>query len=280
MTSILAAKIQNAKLTKTQLKIARYFIRNQERIGTLSSLEVAREIGVSDASIIRFSRAIGYEGFTDLKADIYNTLVEDAYSALSLTERMSRSTIQYSSEDVDTRFLELMQTNLTKSFGQNSAERYQTVADFLVQANKRFIIGLRGCRGIAVSFSRLLNFMIHNVICLQDGECTSINALLDIGSDDVVLMFAFARYYKIDIHYLKTAKERGAKICLVVDDIVSPLAAYADVVLLAETEHMSFFNSSLGAALISEYLLTLISRKVDFKDRMQERDDLTKDQRL
>lgn len=30
-------------------------------------MDVAREIGVSDASIIRFSRAIGYKGFTDLK---------------------------------------------------------------------------------------------------------------------------------------------------------------------------------------------------------------------
>ena len=30
-------------------------------------MDIAKEIGVSDASIIRFARAIGYEGFTDLK---------------------------------------------------------------------------------------------------------------------------------------------------------------------------------------------------------------------
>lgn len=41
----------------------------------MSSMDVAKEIGVSDASIIRFARAIGYLGFTDLKNDIYNSLI-------------------------------------------------------------------------------------------------------------------------------------------------------------------------------------------------------------
>lgn len=280
MTNILVTKIQNANLTRTQQKIAKYFIRNQERIGSLSSIEVAREIGVSDASIIRFSRAIGYEGFADLKSDIYNTLVENAYSALSLTERMMQSARQYSSEDVDTQFLDLMQSNLAKTFHQNPSEYYQKAADLLVDARKRYIIGLRGCRGIAVQFSRLMNFMVPNVVCVQDSECTSINAMLDVSEEDVILMFAFARYYKIDIHYMKLAKARGAKVCLVMDDITSPLAKYADLVLLAETDHMSFFNSSLAAAMIGEYILTLISRKADFTQRMRERDEITKDQRL
>ena len=280
MTNILADKIQAAKLTKTQQKIAKYFIRNQERIGSLSSVEAAKEIGVSDASIIRFSRAIGYEGFADLKADIYNALVEDAFSALSLNERMVRSTMQYTGSDISAQFLELMQKNVANSFMQNEEAKYAQVADLLIGAPKRYIIGLRGCRGVAVQFSRLINFMLPNVICLQDSECTSINALQDAGEDDVVLMFAFARYYKVDVHYMELAKKRGAKICLVVDEVFSPLISYADVVLLTETAQMSFFNSMLGAVMIGEYILTLISRQVDFQKRMQERDEITKDQRL
>ena len=86
MTNILAERIKNANLTKTQKKIADYFISNQERIGSLSSIEAAQEIGVSDASIIRFSRAIGFDGFADLKDNIYDMLVQNAVSGLSLSE--------------------------------------------------------------------------------------------------------------------------------------------------------------------------------------------------
>ena len=45
----------------------------------MSSLAVAREVGVSDASIIRFSRAIGYKGFADLKNDLHSNLTQDVY---------------------------------------------------------------------------------------------------------------------------------------------------------------------------------------------------------
>lgn len=78
MGSIIAERVKGATLTKAQRKIAKYFIHNPERVGMSSSMEVARAIGVSDASITRFARAIGYEGFTDLKADIYNSLVNQA----------------------------------------------------------------------------------------------------------------------------------------------------------------------------------------------------------
>ena len=241
MTNILTAKIQNAKLTKTQEKIARYFLRNMEHIGSLSSMEVAKEIGVSDASIIRFSRSIGYEGFADLKADIYKALVENAYSGLSLTQRMAKSAMQYGDADLDARFLDMMQRNLTNSFRINDTADFQKVAQMLIQSRKRFVIGLRGCRGVASQFSRLMSFMLPNVVHLQDSECVSINALQDAAEEDVVLMFVFSRFYKIDEHYLKMAQKRGAKICLITDEMVGPLTGFADVILHAETENMSFF---------------------------------------
>ena len=280
MDNILAGKIQNAKLTKVQEKIAKYFLKNQGRIGSMSSMEAAKEIGVSDASIIRFARAIGYSGFSELKEDFYNSLVENAYSDLSLSERMDQSREQYPSEEMSTQYLDLMQQNLIKTFQNNPQESYESVAAGLIAARKRFVIGLRGCKGAAMQFSRLLSFMLPEVTCLLDSECTSINMLQDVGEQDAVLMFAFARYYKIDVEYLKLAKEKKAKIYLVTDEFINPLASYADITLLADTDHMSFFNSALGAVTIGEYLLTLISRKVDFQDRIQRRDAITAYQRL
>ena len=83
MIGTLADRIKNMSFTKTQRKIADYFLGNQERIGNLSSFEVAREIGVSNASIIRFCRILGYEGFKDLKNQLYSMLVENVSTGLS-----------------------------------------------------------------------------------------------------------------------------------------------------------------------------------------------------
>lgn len=103
MIRILSERIKESDLTLQQRKIADYFLKNQERIGNMSSLDVAREIGVSDASIIRFSRAIGYEGFTDLKNDIYNSLAEEAGTSvrnMQLSDRFDVLSGKYPGEDM------------------------------------------------------------------------------------------------------------------------------------------------------------------------------------
>ena len=66
MENVVAERVRNATLTKSQQKIAEHIIRNVQRVGSMTSLELAGEIGVSDASIIRFARAIGYDGYADM----------------------------------------------------------------------------------------------------------------------------------------------------------------------------------------------------------------------
>lgn len=280
MNNLLSDRIKNASLTKTQRRIADYFLCNQERIGALSSMDIAQEIGVSDASIIRFSRTIGYDGFSDLKNHLYNMLVENAFAGLSLSERMKQSDEKFRGRDTFPQFQNLMLQNLLSTFSSNSMEDFDGIADLLLSSRHRYVIGMRGCKGIAASFSRILGFMLPNVTRLLDGECTSISALQDVGQDDVVLMFVFTRYYKIDIRYLELARKRGSKICLVTNDTAGPLHGYADIALRVSTTNMSFFHSTVGAAIVAEYLLTLISYRTDCRDRIEERDEITKDQRV
>ena len=122
--------------------------------------------------------------------------------------------------------------------------------------------------------------MLPGVRTLTDGECTSIYNLQDITDKDVLVMFVLSRFYKIDLNYVKMARQRGAKICLMIDEITGPLTAYADMVIRIPTANSSFYHSTIGAELVSEYVLNLVSRKVDFKERIDERDAAISDQRL
>ena len=280
MGNILADRIKNARLTKSQTKIADWLLKNPDKIGNLSSLEAAKTIGVSDASIIRFSRAIGFEGFADLKDHVYGMLVENAFSELSLPERVSQTKEKYGETDTFAEFQRLMNQNIMLSFRNNHMEDFDKAAEMLAGANRKYVVGMRGCKGTAVEFGRLMTFMMDGVITIIDGECTSISAMQDIKKGDVMIMFAFARYYKIDLKYLRMAKERGAQVILVLNDLTASLTQYADLILTVSTENMSFFNSKIVMEVVSEYLLVLMSRKIDYVDRLTERDQLTEDQRI
>ena len=141
---------------------------NQERIGNLSSFEVAREIGVSDASIIRFCRILGYEGFKDLKNQLYSMLVENVSTGLSLSERMIQSSEKFQKSDPMIQFQTLAQQNILSTF-RNNEKDLETVSELLISAKNRYVIGMRGCKGLATGFGRLLGFMLPNVKCLFDG---------------------------------------------------------------------------------------------------------------
>lgn len=280
MANMLAERIGNANLTKTQKKIANYFIENQERIGSLSSMEVAQEIGVSDASIIRFSRQIGFDGFADLKAHIYDMLVETAFSGLSLSERASQNKEIYQDNYEPDNYTRLVNENLSSVFHNNKAQDFEKIADLCAASRRKYVIGMRGCKGRAMDFGRLLSFMLPDVYILTDDECVTINQMQDLREDDFVIMFVFSRFYRIDRDYLEMARKRGAKICVVTNDITEKITSYADIVIVTASRGMSFFNSTMAQNMAAEYILTLISGKVDYKDRIEERDRLTESRRI
>ena len=280
MENILSSKIKNLKLTRTQQKIAEYFSDNLERLGSLTSIEIANEIGVSDASVIRFSRMIGYEGFADLKDHVYEMLMENAISGMTLAERKTFSDEKYRGKDIYSEMEAILQRNVAHTFRSNSPEDLDEVVSYILNASHRYVIGLRGCKGLAANFGRLLGFMLPHVTWIIDGECTSISELQDIGPDDLLIMIVYSRFYKIDQDYLNIARNRGAKICLITNDPNGPLIPFADKVLSASTINMSFFNSKIGADVLIESLITLVGKNLNFQDRLIERDAILEDQLL
>ncbi len=279
MANVFIDRIKGIALSKGQQKIAQYFIDHQEQILNMTSMEAARAVGVSDASIIRFARTIGYEGFTDMKKDVYKAVISDVSSMQSLVERQSSSIQKYSDVSSES-FQAIAQNNILETFRKNDSSKYEQIADMLIGARKKYVIGMRGCRGPAFSFGRLLSFMLEGVQLITDEQCTSVNLLQDASEDDVVILFAFSRFYKMDLNYLKLARKRNAKICLVTNEINADLTGNADIVLVVSTDHMGFFNSAIGLTAVSEYILTLIGRKAEYAGRLEERDEITEYQRL
>jgi len=69
------------QFTKTDWKIVQYIKKNIKGFISLSAQELAKEIGTSDASIIRFSQKIGYSGLNELKYIMQKELDKEFSSA-------------------------------------------------------------------------------------------------------------------------------------------------------------------------------------------------------
>lgn len=273
----LMQRIAQYELTKSQIRIADYVAKNQKRILGMTAKELGKETGVSDATIIRFARTIGFEGYTDLQEQVEKELREnrEKIGKHSLHDRYVMQFEKYNGEkgaagDV----IRLMGMNLETSIRQNSEEVYRRVSEKILAADHKVVIGLRGGKGPAVQFSRLLGIITTEAKAVIYDDQESVSSLADLGGNDIVVYLNFPRYYKMDEKIGGILAEQGVPIVLVTDSMASPIAKYAGEILLVETEHCGFFHSMIGVEGILEYLLILMcwQQPEEFRSRLEKRD--------
>src|SRR5512137_1584187 len=72
---------QLASLSKSQQIIANYLLTSYDEAAFLSAADLAQRLEVSEATVVRFAKAIGYRGFPELKRclqDLYRGQVSPA----------------------------------------------------------------------------------------------------------------------------------------------------------------------------------------------------------
>ncbi len=243
MENVIAERAAGVKLTKSQVKIAQFMIDNPELVGRSSSLELANAIGVSDVSITRFARALGYAGFTELKNDIYDTIARQAaqgFGSMTLNERLEANRERFGSAVSREDFVNIQKYNLERTLAQNSDASYESFVAALYSASACYVVGFRGCKGPAQRFAWLLGVLSLRSCLIDDEGVGGVDQMLRAEKGDCAVFFSVSRYYKSDVRLARLAKSHGAKLCLITDSVLSPLASMADAVLTVEVRQMSF----------------------------------------
>ena len=118
--------------------------------------------------------SIGYKGFSDLKAELYENVTEDLSKTnvgeYDLSQRFDIQTERYKSLDLSVELTKLLLNNVERSLQQNSHDKYEKIADVLYGAKRVFLVGLRGAKGNALQFGRLLSYLMDDVHVVTNGE--------------------------------------------------------------------------------------------------------------
>lgn len=108
--------------SKTESKLAEYIINNSERLPTLTSHQIAEEAGCSAATVVRFTKKMGYPSLTEFKI------------ALSTENKVSDELV-FSSIDESNSF-----TTLKKRITQNGQFVLKETADLIQESMIKKII--------------------------------------------------------------------------------------------------------------------------------------------
>lgn len=253
MEGSFADRVKNVRLTQTEKEIADYFLEHEQELYFSTSKALAQALGVSDTSVIRLCRSLGYKGFRDMqesiRADLSDTMRRSRYVTPQnqVSEKLCKS-----SERGSRQVLESALAGLENTYSRNRQEQFAEAAELILSSRHIYVAGFRGSAGVAAHMGVLLAQMVRHVkySIRADSEC--VEAMLDYGPEDCVILFGAARYSKMSKTLAKMARERGCRSIVVTDRLTADIAAGAELVFLADYSSPSVFNSYIGALYIVE----------------------------
>ena len=188
ITGSYIARIRAAlpSLHPSERKLADTILSFPGEIASYSATELAQLANVSNATVTRFVRRLGYDSF------------DQARQAARLTQQSGAAVFQATPQrdDPDAALLTQIaqgRVNVESSFAAIAQAEIDDLADAILQAGRVWIVGFRTAQAFAVYLGAQIGQIVPHVTILPQAGQTLAESLGSIRPGDVVVVFALRR---------------------------------------------------------------------------------------
>jgi len=207
-------------------KIGKYILDGPERVVDRSIQQLAREMDVSEASIVRFCRALGLEGFSDLKRSLIQHAAPRRLPSV-FEEIDENDSMEAVARNVFIRNL----TTLQLAMEQLDFSAVTAAAELLRSADKIVILGSAASANIAESFYIRMFRVGFPVSVETDGEFMITSARMAAPGTVFVAVSKGGRN-EVVVRAIEEARRRGAKTIGITAHDRTPLASASDIPII------------------------------------------------
>jgi|WetSurMetagenome_2_1015567.scaffolds.fasta_scaffold183139_1 DNA-binding MurR/RpiR family transcriptional regulator len=243
-------------LASSQNRAAQYITDHYDEAIFLTASKLAKQVGVSEATIVRLAQALGFNGYPEMQ----RMLREKFQERLTTVTRLKETVRNVRSDgDVLTKIMQEDIRNLSRTLQEISRDVFKRAVVDMNQARRIYVVGMRGAHAPALVLSLYLRFLKKQSFAVIPGYGDVWNTLHGMGKEDLVIGISFPRYTRLTIDVLEYAHEQGARIGAITDSPFSPLARNAGWVLPVHSRLDSFIESFTAAMSLVNALLTALS---------------------
>lgn len=253
-------------------KLAEYLSDNYDKVVFQTAKALAEDVGVSEATVIRFATTLGYKGYPDMIKDM-SEMVRNRITTVDRLQQSLKSSHGHPVKDVMSRDT----INIRRTLEELDMTSFQRAVTCITGARKIYIVSFRSSATLGTFLQYYLQILLKNCTLITN-PIKLVDELVDVEPQDLVIGISFARYTKQTIDGLQFAKERGAQTLVITDTSTSPLGRYGDNVLLSHRD-MAYFIDSLAAplSLINAIIIAVSAENPEYtKQRLAEIEELWK----
>ena len=250
---------RQGQLTRSGHAVADYLLQHADEAQYLSISSLARECNVAEATVFRFCRALGFDGYHEMRI---------ALAQANATGTMSSQRELQPGASTETLFEHASARLFTAINGtQNalSAEAVDEAARMLREAKQVFCFGQGGSMLLANDICARFASLTTKFRTAGDSHFQLLTASL-MGPEDVVLFVSYSGATRDMMETLRTAKSAGAKVILLTHYEDSPGAALADVVLLCGAQESPLDSGSIPIKVAVLYVAEVLLLRYKLSD--------------
>ena len=248
-----------SSFSKGQRKIANAVLDHYDKIAYLTAAKLGEFVGVSESTVVRFSDELGYEGYSNFQFAIQ----ELVRIKLTPNQRIEITKKRIGQGDIIDKVMESDISKIKYSMENLDRKAFSEAVDAILSAKNIYITGARNSEPIARLLSYNLSLIFDNVkLVVPTSSAEVFEQMYSVGSDDVVIAFSFPRYSSKMINGIRFARQKDAKVVVFTDSNVSPIAEYANYLLIAQSDMASFMDSLVAPlSIINAIIIEITSRR-------------------
>ena len=219
------------KMGSSEKKIADFLFKNPSALLPLSISELAEASGSSEATIVRFSRRLGFAGYQQLKLSLARDGNLSEVSTFLSPDDPPRKVFEKVCDDI--------YCSLMKTLKLIDDKTFREACEAILSADRIVVFGLGNSASVAMDMTHKLLRLGYDAVSYSDNHMQAI-AAAHLTQKCVAVGISHSGSSRDIIDALKIAKNAGAKTVALTNTGKSPIFGVADYVLSTVSDEINY----------------------------------------
>jgi len=240
-----------SKLRKSEKKVADFVLENASDVIHMRIVDLAAEAGVSEPTVVRFCRALHYDGFQDFKLTLAQGLASNPnFEQFTLD---SKDTVT----DFKQKIFDSMIGNLINIRDRLEPQALEQAIDALVSAKRIEFFGFGASAAVCSDAQHKFHRLQISAAAYSDPHMQTISAVT-MGEGDVVVAISQTGRTKDLLHTVKLVVETGATVIALCPG-GTPLAELASIAIHVDVEEDKDLSTLMSSRVLHLVVIDVLA---------------------
>ncbi|HZY67657.1 MAG TPA: MurR/RpiR family transcriptional regulator, partial [Devosia sp.] len=251
-----ALKRMEPSFTSAERRIARVLAAGFPASGLVTVAELGRKSGASSATISRFVAKLGFRSYQDFQESLRSEVRD------RLESPQARFPGAQAPADI-ADYAAWAATLMSEVGGAVNASEFEATVELLADPRRRVnLLGGRFSHSLAQLFAFGLRGLRKDVRVLSETPQMLVDAALELGRRDVIVLFDFRRYQENIVRFAEVVAETDATLVVFTDRWMSPASLNARYVFSLPVASPSIYDSALAPLMCVEAVVASLARRL------------------